>query len=191
MSYWTALAPRVEDYNSVAGKAIAAGFGQIIKGIFLCSNAYASQVQKGGAFIRSRLSKTTAAAADHEKKKSNHGKISPSTKRNIRRWMGRILTFLFCFSTEQLGPCSTKKLNWISNLLLACMQGEKSVKDDRKYERECAKGVDHSKRCRDCTGGWLQGWKEVLQHVAWRCPSCFIGCFQYGNISPIAPLQQL
>ena len=51
MSYWTALAPGVEDYNSVVGKAIAAGFGQIIKGIFLCSNAYASQVQKGGAFI--------------------------------------------------------------------------------------------------------------------------------------------
>lgn len=83
-AYWTALAPRVEDYNSVVGKAIAAGSGQIIKGIFLCSNAYASQLQKGGSFIRSRVSKTTVA--DHpEKKKRNHSKISPSTKRNIRR----------------------------------------------------------------------------------------------------------
>jgi len=83
-AYWTALAPRVEDYNSVVGKAIAAGSGQIIKGLFLCTNAYASQVRKGGEFVRNRVRKTAAVAGD-EKKKSNHAKISPGTKRNIRR----------------------------------------------------------------------------------------------------------
>jgi spartin len=83
-AYWTELAPRVEDYNSVVGKAIAAGSGQIIKGLFICSNAYTAQVKKGGEFVQSRVRKTTVAA-DHEKKKSNHTKISPGTKRNIRR----------------------------------------------------------------------------------------------------------
>jgi len=87
-AYWTALAPRVENYNSVVAKAIAAGSGQIIKGLFLCTNAYDSQVQKGGESVRSRVTKAeskTGAAADHQKKTSSHAKISPSTKRNIRR----------------------------------------------------------------------------------------------------------
>eukprot|EP00253_Pinus_taeda_P016952 PITA_16952 len=87
-AYWSALAPKVEDYNSVVAKAIASGSGQIIKGIFFCTNAYASQVQKGGEFVRSRLTKSeskTAAASDHEKKKNTDIKISSRTKRNIRR----------------------------------------------------------------------------------------------------------
>ncbi|GMI83934.1 hypothetical protein like AT4G15450 [Hibiscus trionum] len=48
---WEAYAPRIEDYNNVLAKAIAGGTGQIVKGIFKCSNAYTSQVQKGGEII--------------------------------------------------------------------------------------------------------------------------------------------
>jgi len=42
--YWNEFAPRMEDYNGVLAKAIAAGTGQLVKGIFMCSEAYASQV---------------------------------------------------------------------------------------------------------------------------------------------------
>lgn len=45
---WKEFAPKVEDYNNVLARAIAGGTGQIVKGIFKCSNAYANQVQKGG-----------------------------------------------------------------------------------------------------------------------------------------------
>ncbi|KAK8656729.1 hypothetical protein V6N13_098669 [Hibiscus sabdariffa] len=48
---WEAYAPRIEDYNNVLAKAIAGGTGQIVRGIFTCSNAYTSQVQKGGEII--------------------------------------------------------------------------------------------------------------------------------------------
>ncbi|XP_022730974.1 senescence/dehydration-associated protein At4g35985, chloroplastic-like isoform X2 [Durio zibethinus] len=48
---WKEYAPRIEDYNNVLAKAIAGGTGQIVKGIFKCSNAYTSQVQKGGEII--------------------------------------------------------------------------------------------------------------------------------------------
>ncbi|XVF49107.1 hypothetical protein PTKIN_Ptkin03bG0242000 [Pterospermum kingtungense] len=48
---WKEYAPRIEDYNHVLAKAIAGGTGQIVKGIFICSNAYTSQVQKGGEII--------------------------------------------------------------------------------------------------------------------------------------------
>lgn len=41
---WEEFAPRVEDYNHFLAKAIAGGTGQIVKGIFMCSNAYTNQV---------------------------------------------------------------------------------------------------------------------------------------------------
>lgn len=41
---WKEFAPRINDYNNVLARAIAGGTGQIVKGIFMCSNAYANQV---------------------------------------------------------------------------------------------------------------------------------------------------
>ncbi|KAG9449090.1 hypothetical protein H6P81_009055 [Aristolochia fimbriata] len=52
--YWKKFAPRVEDYNGVIAKAIAGGTGEIVKGIFMCSNAYVKQVQREGDMVRSR-----------------------------------------------------------------------------------------------------------------------------------------
>ncbi|XP_050365913.1 senescence/dehydration-associated protein At4g35985, chloroplastic-like [Argentina anserina] len=45
---WKEYALRIEDYNNVLAKAIAGGTGQIVRGIFMCSNAYANQLHKGG-----------------------------------------------------------------------------------------------------------------------------------------------
>lgn len=41
---WKEFAPRIDNYNNFLAKAIAGGTGQIIKGIFKCSNAYTNQV---------------------------------------------------------------------------------------------------------------------------------------------------
>ncbi|XP_021807236.1 senescence/dehydration-associated protein At4g35985, chloroplastic-like isoform X2 [Prunus avium] len=40
---WKEYAPRMDDYNNVLAKAIAGGTGQIVKGIFMCSNGYTNQ----------------------------------------------------------------------------------------------------------------------------------------------------
>ncbi|KAL5697754.1 hypothetical protein ACHQM5_028871 [Ranunculus cassubicifolius] len=48
---WKEYAPKIEDYNGVLAKAIAAGTGEIVKGIFKCSNAYSNQVHKGGEIM--------------------------------------------------------------------------------------------------------------------------------------------
>lgn len=42
---WKEYAPRIDNYNNFLAKAIAGGTGQIIKGIFICSNAYTNKVQ--------------------------------------------------------------------------------------------------------------------------------------------------
>ncbi|KAL6845069.1 hypothetical protein ACP4OV_024564 [Aristida adscensionis] len=52
--YWNDFAPRVEGYNGVLAKAIAAGTGHLVKGIFMCSEAYANQVQRGADMFRSQ-----------------------------------------------------------------------------------------------------------------------------------------
>ena len=41
---WREFAPKVDDYNHFLAKAIAGGTGQIVKGIFICSNAYTNKV---------------------------------------------------------------------------------------------------------------------------------------------------
>ncbi|KVI01214.1 Senescence/spartin-associated [Cynara cardunculus var. scolymus] len=51
---WKEFAPKVDAYNNFLAKAIAGGTGQIVKGIFICSNAYTNQVQKGGKTILSQ-----------------------------------------------------------------------------------------------------------------------------------------
>ncbi|KAF5945637.1 hypothetical protein HYC85_015865 [Camellia sinensis] len=48
---WKEYAPAIQNYNNFLAKAIAGGTGQIVKGIFKCSNAYTNQVQKGGEMI--------------------------------------------------------------------------------------------------------------------------------------------
>ena len=50
-AYWNDFSPKVESYNNVLAKAIGAGTGHLVKGIFMCSEAYASQVQKGANLI--------------------------------------------------------------------------------------------------------------------------------------------
>ncbi|XP_073282826.1 senescence/dehydration-associated protein At4g35985, chloroplastic-like, partial [Primulina huaijiensis] len=44
---WKKFAPAVDEYNSVLARAIAGGTGQIVKEIFICSNANSNQVQRG------------------------------------------------------------------------------------------------------------------------------------------------
>ncbi|KAF7037718.1 hypothetical protein CFC21_048030 [Triticum aestivum] len=50
-AYWNDFSSKVESYNNVLAKAIGAGTGHLVKGIFMCSEAYASQVQKGANLI--------------------------------------------------------------------------------------------------------------------------------------------
>ncbi|CAI0543550.1 unnamed protein product [Linum tenue] len=48
---WKQLAPRVEDYNNVLARGIAEGTGQIVRGIFMCSNVYSNLVHNCAEMI--------------------------------------------------------------------------------------------------------------------------------------------
>lgn len=49
--YWNYLSPRMKSYNGVLAKAIDMGTSHLVKGIVVCSKAYASQVQRGANVI--------------------------------------------------------------------------------------------------------------------------------------------
>ncbi|KAF0921025.1 hypothetical protein E2562_038228 [Oryza meyeriana var. granulata] len=87
--YWKEFAPRMEGYNNVLAKAIAAGTGQLVRGIFMCSKAYASQVQRGADLVRPQaagsVSKRFGAAgggADRTAQaETKRGRVNKSLKR--------------------------------------------------------------------------------------------------------------
>ncbi|KAF9682179.1 hypothetical protein SADUNF_Sadunf05G0081700 [Salix dunnii] len=72
-AYWTTLAPNVEDYSGTAGKLIAAGSGQLIKGILWCGDVTMDRLKWGNEVMKKRMD---------PKQKSE---ISPDTLKRIKR----------------------------------------------------------------------------------------------------------
>ncbi|CAK7337508.1 unnamed protein product [Dovyalis caffra] len=84
---WKEFAPNVEYYNNFLAKAIAGGTGQIVKGIFKCSNAYTNQVHKGGEMILSRAAedKNGAMAAEISNNRSAGATKKSKVNKSIKR----------------------------------------------------------------------------------------------------------
>ncbi|XP_058206694.1 senescence/dehydration-associated protein At4g35985, chloroplastic-like [Rhododendron vialii] len=70
---WKEYAPAVGDYNNFLAKAIAGGTGQIVRGIFKCSNSYTNQVQKGGEMILTQAAEEKNSASARETKTNKAG----------------------------------------------------------------------------------------------------------------------
>ncbi|CAL9192514.1 unnamed protein product [Musa hybrid cultivar] len=87
--YWKDYTPRIEDYNGVLAKAIAGGTGEIVKGIFKCSNAYTSQVQKGATLLQPQdaASNTNASAG---RNKSDNRSESMKKRGEINKAIRRV-----------------------------------------------------------------------------------------------------
>ena len=73
-AYWTTLAPNVEDYSSSAARAIAAGSGQLIKGILWCGDVTVEQLRWGNSFLKKRLQPN-----------DNPSEIYPQAMRRLKR----------------------------------------------------------------------------------------------------------
>ncbi|KAL5557534.1 hypothetical protein UlMin_039770 [Ulmus minor] len=55
-AYWTTLAPNVEDYSGTTAKMIAAGSGQLIKGILWCGDVTVDRLKWGNEVMKKRMS---------------------------------------------------------------------------------------------------------------------------------------
>ncbi|CAI8609015.1 unnamed protein product [Vicia faba] len=72
-AYWTTLAPNVEDYNGTAARLIAAGSGQLVKGILWCGDVTIDRLKWGNEFMKKRMGP------------SSQVEITPQTLRRIKR----------------------------------------------------------------------------------------------------------
>ncbi|XP_030450403.2 protein EARLY-RESPONSIVE TO DEHYDRATION 7, chloroplastic-like [Syzygium oleosum] len=69
-AYWTALAPNVEEYSGRVARLIAAGSGQLIKGILWCGDVTVDRLKWADEFFRRRLgpaSKSEISAGSMER----------------------------------------------------------------------------------------------------------------------------
>ncbi|KAK1261907.1 hypothetical protein QJS04_geneDACA001194 [Acorus gramineus] len=73
-AYWTTLAPNVEDYSWRVARVIAAGSGQLIKGIFWCGDVTVDSIKWGNEFLKKRMDPNLKPA-----------EISPKALRRIKR----------------------------------------------------------------------------------------------------------
>ncbi|RRT74067.1 hypothetical protein B296_00031468 [Ensete ventricosum] len=55
VAYWTTLAPNVEDYNGLIAKVIAAGSGQLVKGILWCGDVTVERLKWGNDMLKKRM----------------------------------------------------------------------------------------------------------------------------------------
>ncbi|BBH08042.1 Senescence/dehydration-associated protein-related protein [Prunus dulcis] len=72
-AYWTTLAPNVEDYNGRAAKLIAAGSGQLIKGILWCGDVTVERLKWGNEVMKKKMDPLS------------NKEVSPQTMRRIKR----------------------------------------------------------------------------------------------------------
>lgn len=78
--YWTTLAPNVEEYSGSAAKLVAAGSGQLIKGILWCGDVSMERLKRGNEVLKQRMTSGTKA------------EIRPETLRRIKRYGGLIIS---------------------------------------------------------------------------------------------------
>ncbi|GFP89042.1 hypothetical protein PHJA_001047900 [Phtheirospermum japonicum] len=73
-AYWTTLAPNVEDYSGRVARLIAAGSGQVVRGILWCGDVTVDRLKWGNEFLKTRMGA-----------KSNSD-VSPETLRRVQRF---------------------------------------------------------------------------------------------------------
>ncbi|GER54645.1 senescence/dehydration-associated protein-related [Striga asiatica] len=72
-AYWTTLAPNVEEYSGTAARLIAAGSGQLVKGILWCGDVTMDRLKWGNEILKQRMAPGVSS------------EIDPSTLRRIKR----------------------------------------------------------------------------------------------------------
>lgn len=73
-AYWSTIAPNVEDYSGCVARMIAAGSGQLIKGILWCGDVTVDRLKWADQFLRKRMA--SGSKSD----------VSPDTLKRIQRF---------------------------------------------------------------------------------------------------------
>ena len=81
--YWTTLAPNVEDYSGSVARLIAAGSGEMIRGILWCGDVTVDRLKWGNEFLKKRMGPGCTS------------EISPEIMRRMERFEFNFLEIVF------------------------------------------------------------------------------------------------
>lgn len=84
-AYWTTLAPNVEDYSGSVARMIAAGSGQLIRGILWCGDVTVDRLKWGNDFLKKRMGP------------GSNSEISPESLKRIKRYISTLSFKFFIF----------------------------------------------------------------------------------------------
>lgn len=98
-AYWTALAPNVEEYSGRVARLIAAGSGQLIKGILWCGDVTVERLKWADEFLRRRLgpaskSEISAGAMERIKRVKKLTKMSEDVATGILSGVVKVSGFI-------------------------------------------------------------------------------------------------
>eukprot|EP00253_Pinus_taeda_P003339 PITA_03339 len=103
---------RRKSYSSRLAKAIAAGTGQLVKGLYFCSGAYTSQVQKGGKLLKNCMETNVTKGSE----------INPRFAKNIER-VKRLSK-----ATENISESALKSIHDLTTAVVRISAGQKFFK---------------------------------------------------------------
>ena len=82
-AYWTTLAPNVEDYSGRVARLIAAGSGQLIRGILWGGDVTVDRLKWGNEFLKKRMGP------------GSNSEICPEAMRRMERFEFNLLEIVF------------------------------------------------------------------------------------------------
>ncbi|XP_023733507.1 protein EARLY-RESPONSIVE TO DEHYDRATION 7, chloroplastic [Lactuca sativa] len=101
-AYWTTLAPNVEDYSTKAAKLIAAGSGQLVKGILWCGDVTVDRLIKGNEILKLKIGPASNTAVNPELLKAIHrvNKVTKMTETVVGGLLSGVLKITGFFTSS-------------------------------------------------------------------------------------------
>uniref|UniRef100_A0A7N0TV26 Senescence domain-containing protein n=1 Tax=Kalanchoe fedtschenkoi TaxID=63787 RepID=A0A7N0TV26_KALFE len=132
-AYWTTLAPNVEDYSGIAAKLIAAGSGQLIKGILWCGDVTVERIKWGNEVLKKRMAPGSNKEISHEtlKRIKRVKKVTKMTEKVANGVLSGVIKVSGFFSSSVANSTVGKKFFGMlpGEIVLASLDGFSKVCD--------------------------------------------------------------
>ncbi|XXG75012.1 hypothetical protein AAC387_Pa07g3605 [Persea americana] len=133
-AYWTTLAPNVEDYSGSVARVIAAGSGQVIRGILWCGDVTVDRLKWGNEIMKKRMdssSKPTEVSHQAMKRMKRVKRVSKMSEKVATGVLSGVVKVSGFFTSAVVNSKVGKKFFSIlpGEIILASLDGFEKISD--------------------------------------------------------------
>ncbi|GKV24020.1 hypothetical protein SLEP1_g33682 [Rubroshorea leprosula] len=132
-AYWTTLAPNVEDYSGCVARAIAAGSGQLVRGILWCGDVTVDRLKWGNEFLKKTMKPGSSAEISPEamKRMKRVKKLTKMSEKVAIGILSGVVKFSGFFTSAVVNSKAGKKFFSLlpGEIILASLDGFNKVCD--------------------------------------------------------------